>query len=278
MANELVVAASSRGELIVSPGGHGSMLVPASDSMPGPSVIAHQRSGAVTPSSPMASWSDQQHVRYFGGLLAGELSAVGITDVAVVQKVSSVALRAYEVAKRGGSATRVHVLGLLAEGLIGEDSATIRAAVEAGGLYLEQRLAEELEAEGSAEYSNDDGDCEGTRTAMQAEWGSQYEANVTLCTRYLDALPPAVQMAFENARLDDGTKVLNTPSVLRWLTQQARGATRTQPSRSVLSNASSEKREIEALMAKPGSRYWRGPDAEHLQARYREILESEVNR
>lgn len=112
----------------------------------------------------------------------------------------------------------------------------------------------------------DDNDRKQVRTQMQREWGAQYGANVKRIKAFIDTLPMSLQDVMWDGRTEDGTLALNDPSVLRWLLRL------TQPAGAYPGNTDAEKREIEQLMRKPGSRYWKGSEAESLQARYREIV------
>lgn len=260
MSNDLVVldTPAQGGEVIIAPSGGD-----VSHSMPGPAAVAAAKQGvsreAPSADTAISTWTDAQHVGHFGQLLAD----CGLRDSAVTRRVLAVA---QQVAGAGGS--RVHALGKVVEALAtgGENAATIRAVVEAGAQYVEHRLAAEL-GETAPEEGEDEDHRHETEGAMKREWGFEYAANIALVNRYLDGLPPAVQITFENARLDDGSKVLNSPAVLRWLAEQARGPA----VRSANASSAAEKTELEELMRQPGSRYWKGPDAAKLQARYRDI-------
>lgn len=105
------------------------------------------------------------------------------------------------------------------------------------------------------------------RRQMGDQWGSEYQANVNLCCAALDALPLGVQEAIENARLDDGKMLLNTRVGLMWLLSMARRPHINVPA------GSDERTEIEELMRDHGSRYYQGPDAAGLQARYRDLID-----
>lgn len=143
--------------------------------------------------------------------------------------------------------------------------ATPEMLAGAGRWYrdFQQKATQEAEA-------IDQADAHLMRTTMKAEWRGEYATNIHLINQYLDCLPPAVTMALENATLPDGTLALNSPSVLRWLAQQARGPVLSgqRPAQSY----ADEKADIEALMGNSSSAYWKGPNAERLQARYRDLV------
>lgn len=122
--------------------------------------------------------------------------------------------------------------------------------------------------EDAAEWAEQDAkDRAETNAALKREWGFQYKTNVTLANKYLDSLPPAVQMVFETADIG-GMAALNSPAVLKWLVEQARGPVASH------SNTADEKAQIEELMRQPGSKYWQGPEAARMQARYRDLIGS----
>lgn len=112
----------------------------------------------------------------------------------------------------------------------------------------------------------DEKDRKEVRAQMQREWGQSYGANVKRIKSFIDTLPMSVQDILWEARVADSTLALNDPSVLRWLLRLS------QPAGAYPGNVDAEKREIEALMRNRSSKYWRGPEAETIQARYRELL------
>lgn len=61
-----------------------------------------------------------------------------------------------------------------------------------------------------------------TEDALRAEWGNDYRTNVNSIHGLLDAAQPEVAEAVLNARMADGTALLNNPQVMRWLTSVAR--------------------------------------------------------
>jgi hypothetical protein len=105
------------------------------------------------------------------------------------------------------------------------------------------------------------------RKDMGNQWGNEYQSNVNLICGTLDALPIGVQEAIESARLDDGKMLLNTRVGLMWLLSMARRPAIDVPA------GSDERTEIEELMRDSSSRYYKGPDAPGLQARYRDLID-----
>ena len=153
-----------------------------------------------------------------------------------------------------------------------EDRALITSAGETFAAYgldrqRSMQAAERFYSELMANQARgDDNDRKRVRAQMQGEWGASYSSNVRRIRNFIDTLPASVQDVLWDGRTIDATLALNDPSVLRWLLRLS------QPAGAYRGNDDHERREIEALMRKPGSRYWRGPDAERMQARYREIV------
>lgn len=112
----------------------------------------------------------------------------------------------------------------------------------------------------------DASDAREVRAAMRGEWGSMYVQNIRAIKETLANLPIGVQQAIENAEIDDGTLLLNTQAGLRWLLDLGRA------NLTGGGSVAAELAEIRGLMGKQGSRYWKGPDAERLQARYRQLI------
>lgn len=110
------------------------------------------------------------------------------------------------------------------------------------------------------------------------EWGSEVKLNISLINGLLDNAPAGVKDQLLGARLGDGTPLGNHVDTLKWLASLAREVN---PMATVVpgsgSNAQqameSELADIEKLMANPKSDYWKGPKAEKMQARYRELVD-----
>lgn len=104
--------------------------------------------------------------------------------------------------------------------------------------------------------------------AMRAEWGSMYGQNMRALHTYFDALPHGVQQALENAELDDGCLLLNSPVGIRWLFDLARAPMLSAPAMS----PADELQRYQQMMADQRSEYWRGSTAARHQARYAYLL------
>lgn len=164
--------------------------------------------------------------------------------------------------------------GVASPTITSEDRAII---AEAGNVFAAHGLDKQRSMQAAEKFygdlmanqaRGDDNDRKQVRTQMQKEWGGNYGANVKRIKSFIDTLPLSVQDVLWEGRTADNTLALNDVSVLRWLLRLS------QPAGAYPGNADAEKREIEALMRKPGSRYWKGPEAESIQARYRELISS----
>lgn len=111
---------------------------------------------------------------------------------------------------------------------------------------------------------------------LRQDWGSEYKLNVNLINGFLDTAPAGVKDHILSSRLPDGTPLANNPEVLRWLANTAReinpvatvvpghGVNAAQAVQSEINN-------LKSLMGDRNSKYWKGPEAEGLQKRYREL-------
>jgi len=130
--------------------------------------------------------------------------------------------------------------------------------------FAEQRAEQDREAQAA-----------GTEELRQ-DWGSEYKLNINLVTGLLDGAPQGVKEQIMGGRLADGTLIGNSPNVLRWLSSLAREVNPTAtvvPGSGV--NASqaieSEMQGMQKLMGDKNSEYWKGPKAEAMQKRFREL-------
>lgn len=113
--------------------------------------------------------------------------------------------------------------------------------------------------------------------ALRTEWGADYRANVNQVKGYLSSLPKGVGDLIANARGPDGRALLNNPDVMRALAQTAReinpAATIVAPGAANQGQAvEDEINSLKKLMGNKSSEYWKGPKAENLQARYRQLI------
>lgn len=118
-----------------------------------------------------------------------------------------------------------------------------------------------------------------TTSTLKAEWGSDYIPNINLINAHIATAPEAVQPLLLNARLADGTPLASHPDVLRWMANTAR---QLNPVATVVPGASdptgainSELANLKKMMGDSNSEYWKGPNADRNQQRYRELLEAQ---
>ena len=109
-------------------------------------------------------------------------------------------------------------------------------------------------------------------------WGSEVKLNVSLITGLMDTAPQGVKDQLLGARLADGTPLGNHVDTLKWLASLAREAN---PMATVVPGSGSNAQQamegeldnIKKLMANPKSDYWKGPKAEKLQQRFRDLVD-----
>ena len=112
---------------------------------------------------------------------------------------------------------------------------------------------------------------------LRAEWGSEMQLNKNMISGLLDAAPEGVKDGILGGRLADGTPIVSDVKVLRWLANIAREVN---PVATVVPGSSgnaaqaieSELASIQKLMGDHKSDYWKGPQAEKMQSRYRELI------
>lgn len=108
---------------------------------------------------------------------------------------------------------------------------------------------------------------------LKEEWGPDYHSNKNALSAIINQIPESARDQFINARMPDGTAMLNNPEMLMFLADMSR---KTNPAATVVPNSSNpvgaikdEIKTIEALMAADDPKYWKD---EAKQARYRELL------
>lgn len=113
---------------------------------------------------------------------------------------------------------------------------------------------------------------------LKQEMGSEFETNKNLINNMLKAAPEGVLDTIHQSRGPDGTPIMSSPKVLRWLANVARElnpVATVVPGSGSNANATveSELSSITKLMADSKSEYWKGPNAQKMQARYRELVD-----
>jgi hypothetical protein len=133
----------------------------------------------------------------------------------------------------------------------------------------QETQAAELEAQDSqARQAGED--------ALHAEWGTDYRKNLQMANNLLESAPEGLKDQIMGARLADGTPLGNNPEALNWLVDMSR---QINPMATVVPGSGtnavqaveSELADIKSLMGDRTSEYWKGPKAETMQARYREL-------
>lgn len=111
---------------------------------------------------------------------------------------------------------------------------------------------------------------------LRQEWGPDYRTNKALAEALLARAPAGFRDKFLNGYLDDHTPIRASAEAWKWLVQIEREIN---PAGTVVPQGSDVGKSIEAelgelkkQMKDPTSDYWKGPNAEKMQARYRELI------
>lgn len=116
-----------------------------------------------------------------------------------------------------------------------------------------------------------------TEDALRQEWGAEYRANKAMALSLLARAPAGFQDKFLNGFLADHTPIKASPEAWKWLVQMEREIN---PYATVVPGAGgdlgktidAEITELETLMGNKASKYWKGPEADKLQQRYRDLI------
>ena len=144
----------------------------------------------------------------------------------------------------------------------------VSAGVDAYYDVVEEMQANRYEADEDFKRQSED--------ALRAEFGNDFRRNMNMIGGLLAGAPGGVKDMLMEARTEDGTRIINSPDTLRWLTQLAREIN---PVAAVVPGAganagqaiSDELASITKLMGDPKSEYWKGPKAEAMQERFRQL-------
>lgn len=112
---------------------------------------------------------------------------------------------------------------------------------------------------------------------LRTLWGNDYKVNMSILDNFLEGLGPDVNAAFRDATLGDGTRLFNNSKAVQFLADAAR---KLNPAAHLIpaggeGNMKSIDTEIagwEKKMGDKNSDYWKGPQAEANQKRYRELV------
>ena len=117
-----------------------------------------------------------------------------------------------------------------------------------------------------------------TQEELRTEWGADYKGNMNVIHGLLDlAGNPDLKNSIMGGRLADGTPIFASAPALKWLAQLAREinpvTTLVPPGTGDIGAAiGDEIANIEKLMGNKVSDYWKGPKAEKMQERYRQLV------
>lgn len=114
--------------------------------------------------------------------------------------------------------------------------------------------------------------------ALRADWGQDYRRNVNAVHNLINGAPQGVRERMMGGRTADGRLIGDDPHILKWLadlSMQANPHASILPPGGTIEGLSSRKAEIDKLISDRRSDYYRGPNADKLQAEYRQILEVE---
>lgn len=114
--------------------------------------------------------------------------------------------------------------------------------------------------------------------SLRAEWGSEYRANINNIRTMLQGAPEDVREAILSARTSDGRALFNHPATTQYFAQLARQlnpfGTIVGADGGALTGKGADARiaEINAMMGKPDSAYWKGAQSAAIQKEYRDLL------
>lgn len=144
----------------------------------------------------------------------------------------------------------------------------VKASIASYYKLQEQALEARYDADVQAKASTED--------ELRAEWGADYRRNVSSINGLLDGAPEGLKDKILTARFADGTPFASDSNALRWLANLSREIN---PIATVVPGAganvgeaiASEMASLTKMMGDRSSDYWKGPNAEKNQARFREL-------
>lgn len=140
-----------------------------------------------------------------------------------------------------------------------------------------EAIAELREKRSEARQEKDAQIAKETQDALRAEFGPDYRQNLNLIKGLLETGPAGVKQKLLGGRMADGTPIGSDPDVLRFLATVAR---QINPVTTLVPGAGAnisgaiddELSKLNSMMGNRGSEYWKGPNAEKNQKRYRELV------
>lgn len=123
----------------------------------------------------------------------------------------------------------------------------------------------------------DRADAQKAVTELRAKMGPDYDANKAILDNWIEGMPADLQPLFKDATLGDGTRLFNSAAALEFLMDAARKlnpAAHLIPAggEANMMGVETELNSIKGLMADKNSKYWKGPESEKLQKRYRDLV------
>lgn len=128
----------------------------------------------------------------------------------------------------------------------------------------------------SAQEERDAAYLAASEDTLRTEWGGEYRVNVNLMKGMVESMPESIRDLFVQARMGDGTALLNHPDMARWLVNTARIVN---PVHTVVPGAGAnvagaiddEIAQIEKVLREDRTRY---NSDEKMQARLRQLYDA----
>lgn len=119
-----------------------------------------------------------------------------------------------------------------------------------------------------------------TEDALRSEWGNEYRGNVDRIKAFLGSTGE-LGSRLMNARLADGRPMFADPEFSKFFMSMVNDI---EPAVSLVPNAGGNQGEaigaeianLKKMMGDPNSAYWKGPDAQKNQERYRKLLDGQA--
>lgn len=114
--------------------------------------------------------------------------------------------------------------------------------------------------------------------SLRTDWGPDYKATLNHTLSFLDSAGQDLKAKIMDATLPDGTRMFNSLEAVKWFSQLAReqvpiGTVVPAGNEGAGVSVDAEIASLKTLMADRNSKYWKGPEAEKNQTRYRALLE-----
>lgn len=143
---------------------------------------------------------------------------------------------------------------------------------QALGFYFEQQ-----EAMAQEQAAFDIGSQQACEDLLREEYGPEYRRNLQAVNELLSSAPGDITEKLLHGRLADGTPIGNSPEVIRWLVGLARemnpiGTVVPGSGTNAMQAVETELGNLRKMMGDRTSEYWKGPNAQKNQNRYRELV------